>query len=236
MPCDGSIAVVVSDASVAGDLPDPAIRVEAVGTQILERVSWDQGTLTHEPQVLGQAAHLWTRTDLRPADVDLALVYDGFTFNAVSWLEALGFCPIGEAQDWLDGGRRIALDGELPVNTHGGQLSEGRTHGFGFVYEAVGATPPRGRRAPGGRRDHRRRVHRRGDAVRGPAAPPRRVLRAGAFGRSSPSNADPRPLPRRHSDGTMSTALRADVRPSRHRRGGGHPGEPRGRMPGSHAP
>jgi acetyl-CoA acetyltransferase/uncharacterized OB-fold protein len=137
VPCDGSIAVVVSDASVAGDLPGTAVRIEAVGTQILERVSWDQGTITHEPQVLGQAAHLWTRTDLRPADVDVALVYDGFTFNAVSWLEALGFCPIGEAQDWLDGGRRIALDGELPVNPHGGQLSEGRTHGFGFVYEAV---------------------------------------------------------------------------------------------------
>jgi acetyl-CoA acetyltransferase/uncharacterized OB-fold protein len=137
VPCDASIAVVVSDASVAGDLPGTAVRVEAVGTQILERVSWDQGTITHEPQVLGQAAHLWTRTSLRPADVDLALVYDGFTFNAVSWLEALGFCPFGEAQDWLDGGRRIALDGELPVNTHGGQLSEGRTHGFGFLYEAV---------------------------------------------------------------------------------------------------
>ena len=92
VPCDGSIAVVVSDASVADDLPKPGDRVEAVGTQIAERVSWDQGTLTHEPQVLGQAAHLWTRTDLGPADVDLALVYDGFTFNAVSWLEALGFC------------------------------------------------------------------------------------------------------------------------------------------------
>jgi acetyl-CoA acetyltransferase/uncharacterized OB-fold protein len=137
VPCDGSIAVVVSDASVAGDLPHPAIRVEAVGTQILERVSWDQGTITHEPQVLGQAAHLWTRTSLGPSDVDLALVYDGFTFNAISWLEALGFCGLGEAQDWLDEGRRIALDGELPVNTHGGQLSEGRTHGFGFLYEAM---------------------------------------------------------------------------------------------------
>jgi acetyl-CoA acetyltransferase/uncharacterized OB-fold protein len=137
VPCDASIAVVVSDASTAGDLPKPAVRVEAVGTQILERVSWDQGTLTHEPQVLGQSAHLWTRTDLRPDDVDLALVYDGFTFNAISWLEALGFCGFGEAKDWLDGGRRIALDGDLPVNPHGGQLSEGRTHGFGFLYEAV---------------------------------------------------------------------------------------------------
>ena len=137
VPCDGSIAVVVSDASVARDLPKRAVRVEAVGTQIIERVSWDQGTVTHEPQVLGQAAHLWTRTTLRPSDVDIALLYDGFTFNAISWLEALGFCALGEAQAWLDGGRRIALDGELPVNPHGGQLSEGRTHGFGFIYEAV---------------------------------------------------------------------------------------------------
>jgi acetyl-CoA acetyltransferase/uncharacterized OB-fold protein len=137
VPCDASIAVIVSDASVAGDLPKPAIRVEAVGTQIAERVSWDQDTLTHEPQVLGQSAHLWTRTSLRPADVDVALIYDGFTFNAISWLEALGFCGFGEAMDWLDGGRRIALDGELPVNPHGGQLSEGRTHGFGFLYEAM---------------------------------------------------------------------------------------------------
>jgi acetyl-CoA acetyltransferase/uncharacterized OB-fold protein len=137
VPCDASIAVVVSDASVAGDLPKPAIRIDAVGTQITERISWDQGTITHEPQVLGQAAHLWTRTSLRPADVDLALVYDGFTFNAISWLEGLGFCGFGEAQDWLDEGRRIALGGELPVNPHGGQLSEGRTHGFGFLYEAI---------------------------------------------------------------------------------------------------
>ncbi len=137
VPCDASIAVIVSDASVARDLPRPAIRVEAVGTQITERVSWDQDTLTHEPQVIGPAAHVWTRTSLRPADVDVALVYDGFTFNAISWIEALGFCGFGEAMDWLDKGRRIALGGDVPVNPHGGQLSEGRTHGFGFIYEAI---------------------------------------------------------------------------------------------------
>jgi acetyl-CoA acetyltransferase len=137
VPCDASIALVVSAADVAGDLPRPAVRIDAVGTQITERLTWDQDTITHEPQVIGQSAHLWTRTDLRPQDVDLALVYDGFTFNAISWLEALGFCGFGEAQDWLDGGRRIALDGELPVNPHGGQLSEGRTHGYGFLHEAV---------------------------------------------------------------------------------------------------
>jgi acetyl-CoA acetyltransferase len=44
---------------------------------------------------------------------------------------------VGEAKDFLDGGKRIALDGELPLNTHGGQLSGGRTHGYGFMHEAV---------------------------------------------------------------------------------------------------
>jgi acetyl-CoA acetyltransferase/uncharacterized OB-fold protein len=137
VPCDASIAVVVSAADVAEDLPHRAVRIDAVGTQITERLTWEQDTITHEPQVIGQSAHLWTRTERRPDDVDIALVYDGFTFNAISWLEGLGFCGFGEAQDWLDGGRRIALEGELPVNPHGGQLSEGRTHGYGFLYEAV---------------------------------------------------------------------------------------------------
>ncbi|GAA2121524.1 thiolase C-terminal domain-containing protein [Actinomadura napierensis] len=137
VPCDGAIAVIVSAAGAARDLAKPPVRVEAVGTQIIERLEWDQSTLTHEPQVLGQAAHLWTRTSLRPADVDVALLYDGFTFNCLSWIEALGFCGIGEAKDFLDGGKNIARDGVLPLNTHGGQLSHGRTHGMGLVHEAV---------------------------------------------------------------------------------------------------
>jgi acetyl-CoA acetyltransferase/uncharacterized OB-fold protein len=137
VPCDGSVAVIVSAVDVARNLRRPPVLVEAVGTQITERVSWDQGTVTHEPQVFGPAAHLWSRTDLRPADVDVAELYDGFTFNCLSWLEALGFCGIGEAPAFLAGGTRIALTGELPLNTHGGQLSAGRTHGYGFLHEAV---------------------------------------------------------------------------------------------------
>lgn len=137
VPCDSSVAVIVSAAETAGDLRVTPIRVEAVGSQITERPSWDQGTFTHLPGVFGPAAHLWTRTDLTPADVDVALLYDGFSFNCLSWLEALGFCGIGEAKDFLAGGSRIALDGELPLNPHGGQLSAGRTHGYGFFHEAV---------------------------------------------------------------------------------------------------
>jgi acetyl-CoA acetyltransferase len=137
VPCDASIAVVVSAIDAASDRPHPPVRIDAVGTQILERVDWDQSTLTHEPQVLGPAAHLWSRTALSPADVDVALLYDGFTFNCLSWLEGLGFCGIGEAKDFLDSGKNIALDGVIPLNPHGGQLSHGRTHGMGLVHEAV---------------------------------------------------------------------------------------------------
>ncbi|MFD0661530.1 thiolase family protein [Thermocatellispora tengchongensis] len=137
VPCDGAVAVVVSAADTAADLPGRPIRVEAVGTQIVERLEWDQSTSTHEPQVLGPAAHLWTRTTLRPSDVDVAELYDGFTFNCLSWIEALGFCGIGEAKDFLDTGKNIARDGVLPLNTHGGQLSHGRTHGMGLLHEAI---------------------------------------------------------------------------------------------------
>ncbi|WP_280231724.1 thiolase C-terminal domain-containing protein [Nocardia cyriacigeorgica] len=137
VPVDGSVAVIVSARETTKDLRSRPVFIEAVGTQIMEHLSWDQGTLTHLPQSLGPSAHLWSRTELRPEDVDVALLYDGFTFNALSWLEGLGFCEFGEAPDFIDGGRGIAIDGRLPINPHGGQLSAGRTHGYGFFREAV---------------------------------------------------------------------------------------------------
>jgi acetyl-CoA acetyltransferase len=103
-----------------------------------ERIAWDQSTMTHEPHSLGPAAHVWTRTSLTPEDVDVALLYDGYTFNCLSWIEGLGFCKIGEGKDFLAGGRNIARDGGVvALNPHGGQLSAGRTHGMGFVHEAI---------------------------------------------------------------------------------------------------
>ena len=52
------------------------------------------------------------------------------------WLEALGFCEHGQVGPFIDGGANIALDGALPLNTNGGQLSGGRLHGMGFLHEA----------------------------------------------------------------------------------------------------
>ena len=68
--------------------------------------------------------------------MDIAQLYDGFSVLPLVWLEALGFCGRGESGPFVDGGSRIALDGELPLNTAGGQLSAGRLHGFGLLHEA----------------------------------------------------------------------------------------------------
>src|SRR4029078_10702458 len=53
-----------------------------------------------------------------------------------AWLEALGFCADGEAAPFVEGATRIALDGALPLNTYGGQLSAGRMHGYWLLHEA----------------------------------------------------------------------------------------------------
>lgn len=136
VPCDGATAVIVSEAAAARDTRGHSVRIEACGTQLVERVSWDNGVLDQMPLARGAAQSMWQRTDLKPADVDVAELYDGFTFNCLSWLELLGFCAIGEGGAFVEGGKRIALDGELPLNTHGGQLSAGRLQGFGFLHEA----------------------------------------------------------------------------------------------------
>jgi acetyl-CoA acetyltransferase len=132
VPSDGSTAVVISR---AGTVPGP--RVEAVSTAIRGRPSWDQFDDLSTMAARDAGAALWERTDLTPGDVDVAELYDGFSFIALTWLESLGFCRKGEGGPFIEDGTRLARDGELPLNTHGGQLSAGRLHGYGFLHEAV---------------------------------------------------------------------------------------------------
>jgi acetyl-CoA acetyltransferase len=68
--------------------------------------------------------------------MDAAELYDGFNPSTLYWLEAAGFCQVGEGASFVQSAR-IALEGELPVNTFGGSLSEGRMHGMGHIAEAV---------------------------------------------------------------------------------------------------
>jgi len=136
VPCDGATAMIVSHIDRAGDLRRPPLRVEAVGSALRGRPSWDQFDDLTTMAARDAARMLWERTDLVPGDVDVAELYDGFSFIALTWLEALGFCGKGEGGPFIDGGTRIARDGEIPLNTNGGQLSGGRLHGYGFLHEA----------------------------------------------------------------------------------------------------
>ena len=136
IPCDGATAMVVSRAEHAGSLRKPPIHVEAVGAAMHDRPSWDQLRELTRMCSHDAAEQMWSRTDLRPADVQIAELYDGFSYLTMNWLEALGLCPIGESGPFIEGGGRIAREGVLPVNTHGGQLSAGRLHGYGFLHEA----------------------------------------------------------------------------------------------------
>ena len=136
VPCDGGTAVIVSRADTAADLRKPPIQVEAVGTAIRGRPSWDQFDDLTTMACRDAAAQMWTRTDIKPSDVQLAEMYDGFSFITMAWLEAMRFCGKGESGPFVEGGQRIARDGELALNTNGGQLSAGRLHGYGFLHEA----------------------------------------------------------------------------------------------------
>jgi acetyl-CoA acetyltransferase len=82
------------------------------------------------------ADDVYRSAGISPHEVDAVMIYDHFTPFVIMSLEAYGFCPPGEGGAFVEGGR-IAWDGELPVNTHGGNHSEAYIHGLPHVIEAV---------------------------------------------------------------------------------------------------
>jgi acetyl-CoA acetyltransferase len=136
VPVDGSVAVVVSGVDYAPDCPHP-VRVQAMGGATgTAGGGWDQRPDYPKMASVEAAAEMWGRTDLKPTDVDVAELYDGFTFITLAWLEALGFCKDGESGPFVADPGQISLTGRLPLNTYGGQLSAGRMHGYWVLHEA----------------------------------------------------------------------------------------------------
>jgi acetyl-CoA acetyltransferase len=130
---DASTVVIVSASDALDEVTCTPIRI-AASAGSCERYSWDQAEWA-SAYPTGQA--LWENTDYTVKDLDTIQFYDGFAFQPITWLEGLGICEIGEGHKFIEGGTRIALDGELPMNTGGGQLGWGRLHGFGYAYESV---------------------------------------------------------------------------------------------------
>ena len=136
---DGAVAIVVTSAERARDLRHPAavIRAAAQGSSPGQFVmtSYYREELGL-PEMGVVARQLWQQAGIGPADVRTAVLYDHFTPYVLLQLEELGFCPRGEARHFISGGT-IELGGDLPLNTHGGQLGEAYIHGMNGIAEGV---------------------------------------------------------------------------------------------------
>lgn len=144
IPIDGAGAIVLARADRARDLPNRPAYITGLG-----QAGFRNGVSTAPMAALGPGLFdecrytsksigdsLWQTSGLSPADVQGAMLYDGFAPDVYFWLEGLGFCKEGEAFEFVQDGR-IELGGELPVNTFGGNLSEGRLHGIGHWIEGT---------------------------------------------------------------------------------------------------
>jgi acetyl-CoA acetyltransferase len=135
-PVDSAAAVIFTTADRARDNKQKAVNVEAwtlsairdFDMSLIEDFTWNSP--------VNCAEKLWSRTDLRPDDVDTVQLYDGFSIITFEWLEALGFCGRGEAGPFIEEGN-TRLGGKLPLNTDGGACNFGRRHGANFCIESV---------------------------------------------------------------------------------------------------
>jgi acetyl-CoA acetyltransferase len=135
---DGAGAIVITSVERARDLAKDPVVIEGLGeghgnppTSITQK---DDMTFVEGLHTAGQRA--FAMAGLGPDDIDCAQLHDPFSWFVLAGLEALGFCERGEGGPFVEGGR-IELGGALPVNTHGGLLSEAHVSGVNHVIEAV---------------------------------------------------------------------------------------------------
>jgi acetyl-CoA acetyltransferase len=137
---DGAVAVVVTSLDRARSLKNPPAVISAAaqgsGPNQYTMTSYYRDDLAGLPEMGVVARQLWAQASLAPVDIRTAVLYDHFTPYVLMQLEELGFCPRGDARNFIAGGA-IELGGRLPLNPHGGQLGEGYLHGMNGIAEGV---------------------------------------------------------------------------------------------------
>lgn len=136
---DGACAVVVTSRERARDLAQPPAFIlgGAVGIQPGGGLwAMNDGAFPNG-RFQSVAEQIWTATGLGPGDVDVAQFYENFTSTTLMAIADMGFCEPGELNDFAAGGNLQWPNGELPLNTSGGNLAEAYIHGLQLVNEAV---------------------------------------------------------------------------------------------------
>ena len=132
---DGGAAFVVTSSERAADRHDSPVQVRGMAQHSAIRNEQNPDKLMR-PWLGEIARKLYAAAGLGPDDVDVAYLQDGTSVWVLQMLEWYGFCGPGEAGPFLAEGH-TRPGGRLPVNTHGGQLSESYTHNWMHLYEAV---------------------------------------------------------------------------------------------------
>ncbi len=135
---DGAMAIVIVSRERARSMNVKAVDVLAAGQYIfpgsVPMYLYAPKTYSLVPEEAGK--ELFGKAGLAPADIDVAMIYDATSMMVPIALEDFGFIGRGEAADFLTSGGH-APGGQLPVNTHGGLLSEGYFHGLNTIAEGV---------------------------------------------------------------------------------------------------
>ena len=132
---DGGAAIIVSASGRAKSLKKPLVTVMGVAEGHPE----SPASIAQRPDLLEfglvkAAARGYEMAGVSAKDMDVAEIYDCFTFTVIRQLEILGFCKTGEGGPFVMEGR-IGVGGDLPINTHGGLLSQGHVVGLNHVIE-----------------------------------------------------------------------------------------------------
>lgn len=138
---DGGIAIVVTSAERAKDLPGKPVSIlgaaQGSARDQYTMMSYYRPDLACIPEMGLVGRQLWEQSGLGPQDMDVAVLYDHFTPYVLMQLEDLGFCGRGEAKDFVREPGALEVGGALPLNTHGGQLGEAYIHGMNGIAEGV---------------------------------------------------------------------------------------------------
>ena len=135
VPAMGAGAVIVTTAERARDLKQNGVDVAGIGQSSIF-ATLEHAEALEASAAKGAAERAFVMAGLTPADIDMAQLYDPFTSVVLVTLEDYGFCAKGEGGAFVEEGR-IELGGQLPVNTHGGLLSQGHIGGIAHITEAV---------------------------------------------------------------------------------------------------